>query len=114
MILPDEKMTLPAIPEMHPMSNHTASVLREVADERHRQLSLWGDQLHSQLVWLSILGEEFGEVGRAINEKNEQEYRAELVEVAAVAVAAVESLDKNKTLERRGDLLARQEKANAV
>ena len=46
-----------------------------------------------------ILTEEVGEVARAIYEADDpgagEDYRAELVQVAAVAVAAIESYDAN-------------------
>lgn len=79
-------------------------VLTEVELERARQDQMWGEQNHSPLVWLPILLEEVGEVAEALNEwthgtlsqKREavKQYRTELIEVAAVAVAAVESLDR--------------------
>jgi NTP pyrophosphatase (non-canonical NTP hydrolase) len=69
--------------------------LMAVAAERDRQDLLWGEQNHSQAVWYAILGEEFGEVGRAINEGDVAGYKAELIQLAAVAVAMVESLERN-------------------
>lgn len=93
-------------------------VLRDVVAERLLQEQKWGVQNHKQLVWLGILAEEFGEVAKAINELHfrrapnledcnvagilsisvqEQiiRVRAELIQVAAVAVAMVESLERN-------------------
>jgi hypothetical protein len=40
----------------------------DVADELCRQVARWGVQSHSQQNWYAILGEEFGEVGKAICE----------------------------------------------
>ena len=68
--------------------------LLDVLTERHRQDKKWGVQVHDPVSWLVILGEEFGEVAKAICEKDEREYRKELVQVAAVAVAAVEEFDR--------------------
>lgn len=81
------------------------SVLKEVAAERASQEAKWGEQNHSPAEWLMILGEEVGEVNKAALEvhfkydkdsaKDYKSYRAELIQVAAVAVAMVESLDRN-------------------
>lgn len=66
-----------------------------VNDERVRQDNLWGVQDHDEPKWLSILLEEVGEVARAVNEKDVVSYRKELVQVAAVAVAMLESEGRN-------------------
>lgn len=76
---------------------NTQQVLQEVAKERERQNTKWGVQRHNPLTWLAILGEEVGEVNKAVLEnifsrKGLEEYRQELIQVAAVAVAAIESL----------------------
>ena len=65
-----------------------------VRDERLRQDEKWGEQNHSPEVWIRILGEEFGEVCAAANESELVDYKHELIQVAAVAVAAVESLER--------------------
>ena len=58
--------------------------------ERIRQDEKWGEQNHDAPFWLSILGEEFGEVCRAVCEGKTDEYVTELVHVAAVAVQMIE------------------------
>lgn len=63
--------------------------------ERTLQDSKWGVQNHDWKTWYAILGEEFGETGRAINECDGPEYLAEIVQVAAVAVAMIESYVRN-------------------
>lgn len=68
----------------------TEQVLHEVGTERARQDAKWGLQSHDALEWLSILGEEFGEVCRAAYEAHFhggswQDYREECIQVAAVA-----------------------------
>jgi len=68
----------------------------DIDDERDRQDEKWGEQNHVPLRWYAILGEEFGEVGKAINEHDLRQCREELVQVAAVAIAFVESLDRNE------------------
>ena len=71
------------------------NVLNEVASERARQDAKWGEQNHHPYKWLVILGEEYGEACRGAYEKSRSSYRTELLQVAAVAVAAIESLDRN-------------------
>ena len=81
-------------------------VLLEVKSERIKQELKWGQQNHKPIEWIPILGEEVGEVNKALLEtyfgydgaKGYEEYRKELIQVAAVAVAMVESLDRNVNL----------------
>lgn len=76
-------------------------VLYDVLKERFRQDARWGEQNHRQMIWLGILAEEFGEAAKEINELyfnrawSVARLRNELIQVAAVAVAMVESLDRN-------------------
>jgi len=79
--------------------------LSNVKHERKRQDAKWGEQNHKPSTWLMILGEEVGEANKAaleamINGKFQEDlivkYRDELVQVAAVAVAAVEAFDRGK------------------
>ena len=87
----------------------TGAVLTEIHAERTRQDSKWGEQNHPPEIWLMILGEEFGEANQAALEhyfsgfdkqaaergpRDLGDYRAELVQVAAVAVSMIESLDR--------------------
>ena len=72
----------------------TARILSEVLTERERQDTKWGEQNHDPSWWVVIETEELGEVAKAVFEKELDEYRQELIQVAAVAVAAVESLDR--------------------
>jgi len=44
-------------------------------------------------LWYLILGEEFGEVGKAVLE-NDENLREELIQVAAVAIQWIEMLDR--------------------
>lgn len=86
----------------------TASVLLTVASERERQDVKWGPQNHSPIEWIAILGEEFGEASKEALEHHwaGKHYpvdplrllrlKDELYQVAAVAVAAIESLDRNE------------------
>lgn len=85
----------------------THRILRDIDTERKRQNEKWGVQNHDPFEWISILGEEFGEVCKATLEVRSEkkytddnyvnaysDYRKELIEVIAVAVAAVENLDR--------------------
>lgn len=80
------------------------SALAFVRTERQRQNALWGDQSGNHpFEWLSILGEEYGELCEAVNEtyfqKSTHPERGgyekiiqEATQVAAVAVAFIESI----------------------
>jgi NTP pyrophosphatase (non-canonical NTP hydrolase) len=81
--------------------------LKDILEERERQDELWGEQNHHPVVWLSILMEEVGELAQEINEyklfdnPNKSNFtfntlRDEAIQVAAVAIAMVECLDRNK------------------
>lgn len=74
----------------------TRDVLDDILVERRAQDEKWGEQNHDPAWWMVILMEEVGEVARAIFEGDEVGYVAELVQVAAVAVAALESYDRSE------------------
>lgn len=77
-----------------------------VRDERNRQHSLWGDQSHHPLEdWMLILGEEVGELHKAVlenkfNEASVANILEELVQVAAVCMSIFE---QNPTLVNHKD-----------
>ncbi len=67
-------------------------VLQAIQDERDRQDAKWGANRYlAQETWLTILMEEVGEAAKAALEDDSGGYAEELVQVAAVAVAALES-----------------------
>jgi len=81
-------------------------VLEEVAMERRSQDEHWGEQNHNPVEWLAILGEEVGKASQGANKAhhilgpygsdyNQRLYRQKMINVAAVAVSAIESLDRN-------------------
>lgn len=83
-------------------------VIDEVIEERKRQDKKWGIQNHDPDKWLMILGEEVGESNKAaleayFNELPLDDYREELIQVAAVAIAAVESHDRRKNEAQKGN-----------
>jgi NTP pyrophosphatase (non-canonical NTP hydrolase) len=65
-------------------------ILHYILQERQNQDDKWGIQHHSFDRWLSILGEEYGKVCKAVNENKPDEYREELIQVAAVCIAMIE------------------------
>lgn len=66
-----------------------------VMTERQRQDQKWGANRDlDDGTWLKILVEEVGEVAKAMLEKDLTNLREELVQVAAVAVAAIENIDR--------------------
>ena len=85
-----------------------AEAIADVIRERGRQDRKWGEQNHSPIEWLVVLGEEFGETSQEAlrlrfgdddDPRRDQwraQYRAELVQMAAVAVAAIESFDRQE------------------
>ena len=79
-------------------SRSKSLILEEVACERSRQDEMWGEQNHNPEYWLSVLGEEFGEVCKAICENPGKvinpQYRMELIHTAAVAVSMIECYDR--------------------
>ena len=77
------------------MTTNTLAILEQVREERTFQDTKWGEQNHDAGGWGLILGEEFGEACKAALERDGSGYRAELVQVAAVAVAAIEAYDRH-------------------
>lgn len=63
---------------------------RLVDNERMRQIAKFGDQHHSLDRWLSILGEEVGELCKANNENDMKNALEELIQIAAVCKAIYE------------------------
>jgi NTP pyrophosphatase (non-canonical NTP hydrolase) len=83
------------------MSTIDEKILQEIQNERDRQDKKWGEQNHHPIIWLMILGEEVGEANQAMLEhrfgnRNPEKYREEMIQVAAVAVAALESFDRGQ------------------
>lgn len=88
-------------------------ILSEIREERRRQDAKWGEQNHSPIEWSAILTEEAGEVAKEALELHFAQlqhtgqseawlaeklaaYRKEVIQVAAVALAMAESLERNK------------------
>ena len=79
------------------------NVVRDALEEVGRQLKKWGVQDHTPVEWVSILSEETGEAAREANDHDLggmdtlEKYRMEMVQVAAVALSAIENLDRQRS-----------------
>ena len=71
-------------------------ILDLISKERDNQDQKWGEQNHDIYKWLAILGEEVGEVNKAALESQYDEIINELIQIGAVSVAMIESLERNK------------------
>ena len=90
--------------------------LERIANERIRQLAKWGVQRHAPAEWVSIAAEELGEAAERANKASVEPIgdanpqleliamMRELVEVAAVCVAAIEDIvERYPELTKLGD-----------
>ena len=84
---------------------NSRKALADVLVERMRQDQKWGEQNWDPQTYLSILTEEVGEAAKEANDARWKadplkthldRFRAEMVQVAAVALAMVECLDRGK------------------
>jgi NTP pyrophosphatase (non-canonical NTP hydrolase) len=71
-----------------------AGISSEIHAERLRQIEKWGDNDETPEKYFLILGEEVGEVSNALLEGDADNYREELVQVAAVCVRTIQSFDR--------------------
>ena len=82
--------------------NGLRPVIADIRTERRNQFLKWGFQAHDLPTWLVILNEELGELSEEILKAKfipgppRPQLRAEAVQVAAVAAAIVQYLDKGK------------------
>ena len=79
-------------------------IIDDVIDERVRQDEKWGEQDHSAYVWSSIIGEEYGEMCKAINEfgfnptpETEQDIYTEAIQTMASCMAMLEHIERSRT-----------------
>lgn len=86
-----------------------------IREERMRQDIKWGEQNHSDPVWLTVLAEEIGEAAKEVLEQRAANgyvdvlppevtahLRDELIQSAAVLVAWIEHLDRRAASRLRG------------
>lgn len=81
------------------MNDLTKAAFYDVNKERERQDDTWGEQNHTAPVWMSIIGEEYGETCQAVNEflfdptsENEQRIYDEAIQTAACCIALCECI----------------------
>jgi NTP pyrophosphatase (non-canonical NTP hydrolase) len=84
--------------------DRTKYILQQISTERARQINLWGDQINHPFKWITILQEEMGEAAKAVLEGRPDEYVAELIQVAAAAVAAIECYNRTGTVGKLNDM----------
>lgn len=96
-----QKLLLDTLLEERAMFQRYCPALLAVIGERMRQKTKWGtnELVHSPMEWLSILMEEVGEFAKEANglcfsKGSMSNLRREAVQVAAVALAIVESIDQ--------------------
>lgn len=73
-----------------------AVVEKDVRMERAEQLKKWGYQAHGTFKWLAILSEELGEAAEAMLDKDMVKVRKEVIQIAAVASAIAQCIDKGE------------------
>jgi len=83
------------------MKEMTYTVLNLIDDEREAQDAKWGVQdQHNDDQWYRILAEEFGEIAKALNDKEpEAALEAEIIQTAAVCVAWIEARSRRRRIE---------------
>lgn len=95
------------VPELSRVINTLATrwapntAISAVLAERFRQDAKWGEQNHDLCLYLTILGEEYGETCQAVLDAkwkgaSMDKVREEAVQTAAVALAIVECIDRKK------------------
>lgn len=83
----------------HELYQEHEQILQDVLNERNRQNIKFGsNRNHHPFLWNTILSEEVGEAAEAsldieFKGASIDNYRKELVEIAAVAIAAIQDLD---------------------
>lgn len=75
-----------------------SEILEGISAERRRQDELWGEQNHGPDHWITILAEEVGEAAKEALDcpgpGPAGRLRTEVMQVASVAVAAIECIDR--------------------
>lgn len=78
-------------------------IIEKVLEERMRQDEKWGESNHSASVWGMIIGEEYGEMCKAINELGfspipeiEERIYKEAIQTMASCMAMLECMERGK------------------
>jgi len=61
-----------------------------ISKENIRQIEKWGWQDHDMFKWYTIIGEEFGEIGKAMLEQNKSKIVKEAIQTATLALKIAE------------------------
>ncbi len=77
------------------------AIMSDIKTERRAQDMKWGVQTHEPEKWMTILMEEVGEAAKAVLEHDAKNYYAEMVQIAAVCVVALECMGREP--DERGD-----------
>ena len=72
------------------------TICGEIREERERQIEKWSDGIRNADTMIRVIGEEFGEVCRAVNDDDASNYREEFVQLAACCVKAIQCFDREK------------------
>lgn len=85
-----------------------AMIIHQIVEERRRQDAQWGgpehDDHHSRREWLGFIDEHVTRARKALgrasrvnmSQRDADEYRKQLVEIAALAIAAVAAHDRSE------------------
>ena len=76
-------------------------VLKEIKKERDRQDIAWGVRDLPIDTWIAVLAKQFGQASACALDKDMDGFRHQLIQVAAVAVAAIEQHDAAMNIEPR-------------
>ena len=75
-----------------------SNVIDDIEEERSRQEKKWGgsthDDQHRHEDWLRVMIRQIGDADRAVECNDGDYYRKQLVQIAALAVAALDSPDR--------------------
>lgn len=75
-----------------------ARIAKDIQDERERQSTQWGghphDDTHDPHEWIGFIHAKQGDAGDAARKGDGPEFRRRMVQIAALACAAIESYDR--------------------
>ena len=75
-------------------------VFEDIIEERERQKVIWGEDSdnfhHNEYLAYTVLGEEVGEIAKALLDKDRENLKEELIQVAAVCVKWLEMINKKE------------------
>jgi len=89
-VVPKTKATRPLAQQENKMN----SILNEVGQEHSRQDKIQGDYRRSTWEFIDLIDIQKNHAETAADNFHHKEYRKHLVQVAALAIAAIESIDR--------------------